>query len=695
LFSKQGLSSTPNELAQLIFNLAEIYNPHSVLDPCCGTGNILSYFKKLKTTGVDVNASVLDVARKLNAAYEFINADALSYNFEGKFDLVVGSLPFGLRVNGKVPIEGELIKKGVGLLNSNGAAIFVVPEGLLCSVMFADFRKFLLSNYAVAMVISLPVGIFHPFTNIKTSLLVLRNGTANEDVFMGEYKGNASELVESFKTKQGDFFISISKLEDRLDRNYYAHIDLIEEKLRGKEVRKLGDIAEIIRGQPINKETLKTTGRFAVLNRRDKFGNQLFIDDIKNEKTVLKQNDIVIPLLGNNKMYVHKSDNQETVISEFYAIIRSANSNYISTYLQTPDGQDLLWKQTDRVSVGTAIRQVSIAALQNILVPILPLTDLNFLDEDYLKNASLENLRRLETNLKQLINTYEENSLHQNFSKQVLSILKTQEERTKRMEEKLDNVNVKLDTVLSTLTRLTEDISKIKNNKRDDEEKLSRICFEIDAKLSELIKEQERNIEFYKDEIKKWLDEWSLLHSASSNFLTSAELIFDHLPASDETDYSPFIIQYCRALENEILKKLFEAYHIYLTEENVNRKALVLKDLKSENTSFFAKFIERDKRDYTLGNMNMIMSFLKEGGKTLRSSPLLQNFREFTLRYFEEKVIQKEFLSTIDNITSNYRNKSAHPYILKLDVAKECQKLIRQILSEFLRNYKGSAVPAQ
>jgi SAM-dependent methyltransferase len=692
LFSKQGLSSTPNQLATLIFCLSKLYTVHSVIDICCGTGNILSYFKIQKAIGIDVNANVLEIARKLNPEIEFITADSLSYDFKNNFDLVVGSLPFGLKINGKTPIEVELIKKGLTLLNPEGVAIFVVPDGLLSLESFSDFRKNLLSSYAIDMVISLQTGLFYPFTFLKTSLLVIRNGRPNEDIFMGEYKGDATDLTNSFKNTKGNFFISRSKIENRLDRNYYVNIDLIEERLRGKEVRKLGDIAEIIRGPFINKEQVKTTGRFAIFNKQDKAGNQLFIDDLKDEKALLKHNDIVIPIIGENKLYVHKEDGKEWIITQNFAIIRSTNNTYISTYLQTPDGQDLWKKQADRIMVGLSLSHISILSLKNILIPILPLSDLNFLDEDYLKNASLQNLYKLEGNLKQLIAQYQEKSLHQNFSKEILRILQAQEERTKRIEAKVDNVNSKIDSVLSALVELNNDLSKIKNNKRDDEEKISRMYFDIDNKLSELIKEQTNNIQFYQDEIKKWLDDWSLLHSSSSSFLTSAELIFDHLPATNDTDYSPFIIQYCRALENEILKKLFEAYHIHLMSKGIDRKALVAADKEDEKTSLFAKFVEKDRRDYTLGNMNMIMNLLKDGGKTLKNSPLLQNFRTFTLNYFEEKIIQKEFLDTINNITSNYRNKSAHPYILTLEVAKECQHLIREILSVFLKNYKGSVV---
>jgi hypothetical protein len=50
--------------------------------------------------------------------------------------------------------------------------------------------------------------------------------------------------------------------------------------------------------------------------------------------------------------------------------------------------------------------------------------------------------------------------------------------------------------------------------------------------------------------------------------------------------------------------------------------------------------------------------------------------------------LQKEFLTSVTDITANYRNKSAHPYVLSVEMADECQKIIKKLLIDFLSNYK-------
>lgn len=72
----------------------------------------------------------------------------------------------------------------------------------------------------------------------------------------------------------------------------------------------------------------------------------------------------------------------------------------------------------------------------------------------------------------------------------------------------------------------------------------------------------------------------------------------------------------------------------------------------------------RDKKYYTLGDMNFIMSLLKEDGNTLKASKLLQHFRQFALQYFEKRIFEKRFLADVNTITTQYRNKAAHLSVL-------------------------------
>ena len=105
----------------------------------------------------------------------------------------------------------------------------------------------------------------------------------------------------------------------------------------------------------------------------------------------------------------------------------------------------------------------------------------------------------------------------------------------------------------------------------------------------------------------------------------------------------------------------------------------------------FALYLKAKNKKYTLGDMNFIMQLIKPGGKTLSKSALLQDFRQFTLNYFDERIVEKEYLDQINRITEDFRNKAAHPYVLDIQIAQNCLVIIRKCLNEFLLCYHPNA----
>lgn len=374
----EGLFYTPDRIAELIAVIGKSYNPKSVIDICCGTGNILNCFNDIETVkGIDIFEQTIRLARYINPDNDYIAADTLVYDFGNtKYDLVVGNLPFGARTFDKSSLEIELIKKGLTLLNDNGVAIFIVPEGLLANSWSTEFRKELLSNYALDMVISLPNNIF-PRMSAKTSVLIIRNGKKNHDVFLPEFKDNAIEIVDNFKNHKGDFFLPITKIKDRLDRYYYIWLEVIEKILKGHELIKLSAESEIIRGIHLDRDAFTKNGTYLVFNKRSDDKNN-FINTIPNDRCILKPDDIVLSVLGsNNEIYVHKDTGRDDkiIVPARYVIIRpkAKYKEYISKYLQTED-----WQILSQLSwVGESIPQLRISDLLNIKIPILSEIELN------------------------------------------------------------------------------------------------------------------------------------------------------------------------------------------------------------------------------------------------------------------------------------------------------------------------------
>src|SRR6185503_20766925 len=74
-------------------------------------------------------------------------------------------------------------------LNPNGKAVIVVPD----SFLFTDdkthrrLRGELVVSRAVKAVVSLPNGIFQPYSGVATSILFLQKGNLNEGIFFADF----------------------------------------------------------------------------------------------------------------------------------------------------------------------------------------------------------------------------------------------------------------------------------------------------------------------------------------------------------------------------------------------------------------------------------------------------------------------------------------------------------------------------
>lgn len=257
-----------------------------------------------------------------------------------------------------------------------------------------------------------------------------------------------------------------------------------------------------------------------------------------------------------------------------------------------------------------------------------------------------------------------------------------------------------ISTLQQQINLLSKSLNILKNQMKVEGNSVEEIIAHMEDWISSsLLNTNQANTgDGYISIVKDWLEEqnWDLLDENSKSFLQSAELLFEYISKLADTDYSPFIIQYCRALENEILKKLFNAYHSDLHSREDDISSFLSFDLEKDKkgepkkSGKFASYLKSDNRKYTLGDMNFVMQLIKSGSRSLRDSPLLQDFRKFALTYFDEKIVEKKYLDQIDKINEDFRKKSAHPYILDFQVAQLCRTTVRECLNEFLLSYKGT-----
>jgi predicted RNA methylase len=394
-----GIGYLSNEITDLLVGFGELYKPNNVLDPACGACQILSkvnYCNNLK--GIEQNSKLAELAKILNPNVNIDTGDYLSSDNNEKFDQIILNPPFGVRMqisNKQEASEGLFIQKSLDSLNYNGVLIAIVPNTFLFSQRFEVLRKLILKNNYLEAVIELKSGSIKN-TGLLTSILVIKkdNPTHKAKVYFGQYQNDWHIVVKNFQEQAGEFWVDRSRLENRMDRSFFnPQFDELDKQLSGISIKRLEEIAEIIRGPYIKREELDTSGSFLIMSGKnikngkfiktttDKYLNEL---SSRQEKSLLRKGDIVISLIfSENKIYIHNSE-EKIVANNNCAIIRATNLGpYLSSYISSVQGNLLIKRQMDRKRHGAVIPSININDLRQLIIPIVSIEDPNrIVDQD-------------------------------------------------------------------------------------------------------------------------------------------------------------------------------------------------------------------------------------------------------------------------------------------------------------------------
>jgi type I restriction enzyme M protein len=183
-------------------------------------------------------------------------ADTLSKRFEQKarYDIIFTNPPFAgsidkSDINDAFKIDTTktellFLELFYNLLRIGGRAAVIVPNGVLfgSSNAYIKTRKLLLENSQLEAVISMPSGVFQPYSGVGTAVLVFVKGGKTDNVWFYEMrqdgfsldqkrdfidgKGDIPDIIQRFKKreesdqsilvpfekiKQNDFILSISR----------------------------------------------------------------------------------------------------------------------------------------------------------------------------------------------------------------------------------------------------------------------------------------------------------------------------------------------------------------------------------------------------------------------------------------------------------------------------------------------------
>jgi len=217
-----GQFLTPRHIIKFIVSIVDPKKNETILDPACGTAGflILAYLHILEANTEKKPGDLLTPDEKDKLIHNFVGYDIdpgmrrLSlvnmylHNFssphiyeydtltndekwQDQFDVIMANPPFmspkgGIRPHKRFAIHANrsevlFVDYIAEHLNINGRAGVIVPEGIIfqSANAYKSLRKMLISDYLWA-VVSLPAGVFHPYSGVKTSILFMDKKLAKQ-----------------------------------------------------------------------------------------------------------------------------------------------------------------------------------------------------------------------------------------------------------------------------------------------------------------------------------------------------------------------------------------------------------------------------------------------------------------------------------------------------------------------------------
>jgi len=217
-----GQFRTPRHIIDFIVAIVDPKKNETVLDPACGTaGFLISSYKHILKANTDAKAhSTLTPDDKGRLAANFkgydISPDMVRLSLVNLYlhgftdphifeydtltsqdrwndyaDVILANPPFmspkgGIKPHNRFSVQSKrsevlFVDYMAEHLTPSGRAGIIVPEGIIfqSQTAYTQLRKMLVEEFLVA-VVSLPAGVFNPYSGVKTSILILDKSLAKK-----------------------------------------------------------------------------------------------------------------------------------------------------------------------------------------------------------------------------------------------------------------------------------------------------------------------------------------------------------------------------------------------------------------------------------------------------------------------------------------------------------------------------------
>ena len=483
-----GQFRTPRHIIDMMVEIVDPKKNETILDPACGTaGFLISAYRHIlaqnkdedgKSTltaddrkrltenfaGYDISPDMVRLSRVNMYLHHFTKPKISEYDtltseekWDDCYDVILANPPFMTPKGGIMPHSRYRVKAKrsevlfdyiAEHLNPTGRAAIIVPEGIVfqSANAYKELRKYLVDDGLLYAVISLPAGVFNPYSGVKTSILLIDKSFARlkDEILFVKLNNDGFDLGAQRREIEGSEIPEIIRIIQKYHSNIEAqtsdeeiiHHPLVtianKEKIAEQDYILVGERYKI--DKPLDTSyPVVPLSNICEINAENKnpalaFGDDEFIyidissvengtgkvdfsnkikgtDAPSRAKRAVKKGDILFSTVRPNLKaygYVEREDCDCCVASTGFAVI-SAKNMVLSKYVYYMLYSEPIQTQLAAMMGKGAYPSVNQKDVSQIQIPLPPLST----QEDFV--AELDSYQKIIDGARQVVENYKSN----------------------------------------------------------------------------------------------------------------------------------------------------------------------------------------------------------------------------------------------------------------------------------------------
>lgn len=434
---------TPRHIVKTMVKLLNPQLGEKIYDPFCGTGGMLiESFKHIKasmpnnTDAFEIlknhtlyGAEITSTSRitKMNMILigdghsNIYRKDSLANPVKNQYHVVITNMPFSqsteyqdlydISMTGKNNGDSICVQHCLKALKQGGRMGVIVPEGFLFDKKFKKTREYILEKSSLHSVISLPRGVFLPYSGVKANILLLYNAWSSKkntyywyfnvkndgysldnhrekidgdndlEVVLSERKNLENEKEDKL-IELGIRKISIAKIKQD-NYNFVGTRQYLDNTYKSNyPLMKFGDVIDLLRGpfgSSIKKSVCVKSG-FKIYEQGNVINNDFnigkyYLDKNRFEilsKFEIKTDDVLITCAGTlGKVAIVPDRFERGIINSVLMRLRIKNKKLIPEYLKYIMESNIMQNEMIDQSLGTSIKNMRAGKeLKELYIPL-------------------------------------------------------------------------------------------------------------------------------------------------------------------------------------------------------------------------------------------------------------------------------------------------------------------------------------